>query len=174
MEAGEQAPGVEKWLYWLLWWKADPDELRRQVEGYTTLTMLRSARGRGLLLAALCGVGNAAVGVWVASVAVMGGWPQIGVGEGNVLTVCVVLAEGMAFFLLGCLLYRGSPWAALGLMGLSSFDRVFEAAVSNGHFYPLPGRHIGVWVLISLLAWCLCMHVFYAAFRVERSREGMA
>ena len=164
---------LRKAAHWLLWWKVDPEEVRRQAEGYDTLPMTGSARGRGFLLAALSGVLNAVTGAWVAVAAVVAGWPEIGVGGGNVLADCIFLGEGVAFVLLGCLLYRGAAWAAIGLMGLSTFDRVFEAAIANGHFYPFPGRHIGLWVF-SLLAWCIFMHGFYAAFRVERSRKGIA
>jgi len=174
MGAGKLRAGRRKWLDWLLWWKLDPEELRRQAEGYATLKMTESARGRGFLLAALSGVLNAVAGAWVAIVAVSIGWPGIGVGEGNVLIDCILLAEGMAFVLLGCLLYRGAAWAAIGLMGLSTFDRVFGAAVSNGHFYPLPGRHIELLVSVHMLIWCVCMYVFYVAFRVERERGRAA
>jgi len=38
---------------WLLWWKIDPAELQRQVEGYGTLRMLFTVRRLGFLLSAM-------------------------------------------------------------------------------------------------------------------------
>ena len=78
----------------------------------------------------------------------------------------------MTFVLLGYLLYRGSPWAPIGLMGLSTFDRVFEAAVAS-HLSPSPGRQLELWAL-ALPLWCVYMHAFYVALRVERERRRAA
>jgi hypothetical protein len=168
MEAiGKQQEGFHR----LPWWRVNPDELRRQVEGYETLGMLDSSRGRSFLLAMLSAIVCAAVGIVVAASAVAGGWPGIGVGEMSVLTVCTLLGEGMVFFLLGCLVRRGNAWAAIGLMGLCSFDRVFEAAVSNS--YAVPGQPHGVWMIPAVPVWCFYMYTFWMTFRIERAHARL-
>jgi hypothetical protein len=162
MEASGAEQGRTQWLHWLMWWKIDAVELRRQVEGYETLSMIASARGRGLLLAILSGIVMTAVAGWVAM--------DVGVIEFD----RVALAEGVVFAALGGLLYLGNGWAGLGLMALCTFDRLFEAVAAGGVFYPLQGRHDGLSVLMSLVAWAMFMHAFYVAFCVERQRSETA
>ena len=71
------------WHHWLLWWKIDPVELRRQVKGYDTLPRMYSARGLGCLLAMV-------VGIWQIMIkgrylwAMSGGWAaDRGIGMGG-------------------------------------------------------------------------------------------
>jgi hypothetical protein len=155
--------------HWLLWWKIDPDELRRQTETYNSLGTY-SIRGIASIFAVVSGFVNAFWGVRLAISTLDDGWPTIGVNESGIVTDCVLLAEGVTFLLLARLLYRGEAWTAIVLMGLCSFDRLFEAALSHGHVYSLRGGHPGVVAVVALLAWCCCMHAFWTAFCVERQR----
>ena len=136
-KAQEVMPNYRKtWHHWLLWWKIDPVELRRQVKGYDTLPRMYSARGLGCLLAMV-------VGIWQIMIkgrylwAMSGGWAPIeelgwaaGVIEFSRQAVMYrpsfsEFAAGWVLVILGSLVYRGSRAAMRGMMVMWTIDIIF-------------------------------------------------
>jgi len=158
MEAGRRE-GWKTLRRWLLWWKIDPAELERQVEGYEKVHRLATARGFGCLLAVIAAA-QAAYGAGLAfspgtaalfSVA----WFQAGVA--------------LSFAALGGFLLRGSRAAAIGLMVLCTFQTVFIADCALHLTEPAAS-----FLLLSLAGWAIFMRVFYLSLRVERERTRLA
>jgi hypothetical protein len=106
MEADGQPAGGKKWLYWLLWWKVDPDELRLQVEGYDTLRAVFAVRRLGFLLAAMAAA-QAAYGAALA----------FAPGTASLFPVaCFQAGVALGVAVLGGFMLRGSRVAIIGLM----------------------------------------------------------
>jgi hypothetical protein len=154
MEAGKRHRAWKACRNWLLWWKADPAELRHQVEGYGTLRFIASARWFGFLLAA----GLAAEAAFIADLTFAPGiapyvtiaWFETG--------VAVSLA------VLGGLMLRGNRAATILLMAVYSVQTAVVAAYDQNVAF----------MLVSVVGWAVGMRVFYLSLCVERSRKEAA
>ena len=142
----DSAPRPSSRLNWLLWWRIDPDEVTRQVEGYRTLSIWKTARGS----AALCLVFSAAISVL---------FVVLNRSDGGLIDVVIML-------ILAALIYFGQGWACLAAMVVWSVEKawLFVAGVSGQN--PNGGQGI-----VQLIWWCFYMHAFLLAFRVERRRK---
>ena len=143
---------------WLLWWKIDPAELERQVEGYEKVHRLATAQGFGYLLA-----------VMAAAQAAYGAGLAFSPGTAALFPVAWFQA-GVALSLaaLGGFLLRGSRAAAIGLMVVYSIQTVFIANCA------LQTEPAASFLLLSLAGWSIFMRVFYLSLRVERERTRLA
>jgi hypothetical protein len=142
------------WRHWLLWWQADADEVRRQVEGYDTLRGLFSARRLGFLLAAVAAAQTAYFAVATFSHGNASLFPAADFEAGAALSLAV----------LGGFMLRGSRVAIVGVLAVYTIQTVFAAAwVADASF-----------LLISLLGWVVSMRVFTITLCVERSRKAVA
>ena len=124
-------------LRWLLWWRTNPEELRCQVEGYSTLGLIGSARGLSLVVATLAGAGRWLLAGYFIMHGLQGRNPAV-----VVLLDSLLLAEGFLFFSLGRFAYRGKPWAMTGLMALWTFsiawfDIYYGAGLDKVFVFPI-------------------------------------
>jgi hypothetical protein len=132
---------------WLLWWQIDPAEVGEQVANYKSLRLWKSARGISvlcLLFSVVATSGMAAAGVIRASA-------YIDVG---------------LFAVLALFIYLGHRWAMIGAMviwTLEKSDIIFGGLGGTLSHAPNP--------VVQIIWWCLYMHAFYLAFRVEQARR---
>lgn len=133
----------EPTLNWFLWWQIDPQELSRQVEQYATLPFHKAARG----LAVICVLISAAItGIFIA----VGTTPLLGG------------LDAIAMLALGLFIYLGHRWASVAAMILWTFEK---GSLLLGGFAD------GGNPVTQIIWWCLFMHAFYLAFRVEQQRR---
>jgi len=137
-------------LYWLLWWRIDQDELNKQVAEYESMSMTRSAKGQSFLLLNLSALVTTA---WVV-------FAHLSV---------VYLSDVLIALVLGYFIYSGHRWATIAAMAYWSIAKLIAIWDISVGFSPLdnPGGRI----LQQLVWWCICMHAFYLAFRVEGLRR---
>jgi hypothetical protein len=141
---------------WLLWWKIGAQDMQRQISGYHSLDVFQSIRGiSGLCLFAIIGftiflqmVFNRAVSLQAA------------------ITIAPMLILAI-FVLLG---YR---WAMIGSMLIVSLDKLAGIIgvflTKHGGMLVVHFSLVGLFsVLFRLAWWCVCMHAFYFALRVEQ------
>jgi hypothetical protein len=93
--------------HWFLWWKIEPEELRRQVREYDSLGVFKSARGVSALLLVLSG----AVTIIFACVGWTGPWS---------------LVDATLFLGLGAFIYRGHRWAIICAMMFWTLEKVYQ------------------------------------------------
>jgi class 3 adenylate cyclase len=142
---------------WLLWWQIDPAELARQVAGYGELRFVQSARGIALICSLVAGAETERF--------------TGAAGLGLAAYIGVALWVG-----LGALTYLGQRWAPLAAMVLWTLQKLlaavagFEGGANRGLFGR--GPHGGGDLVVDLVWWCIFMHVFYRAFRVEQERHA--
>ena len=149
------------WKRWILWWKTDPEELRREVEGYAAITIIGTARGFGCLLAILTGVSMMIFGgflLWRNSYG-----PSLWYGLAS-------LTCGFLFSILGGFIFRGKPWAMIGAMAW--WTLFINRSVTLAHGYFSSPIEYAAWLAASALGWTTLMHVFYVALRIERVRRA--
>ncbi len=89
---------------WLLWWRIGDEELQRQVNGYTTLGVFKSARGMSLLFTILSFI-ITLLFVLYGAVNVFG-----------MLDVIILV-------IFGIFIYFGHPWAAIAAMILWTIEK---------------------------------------------------
>lgn len=151
-----------KWLDWLLWWRIAEAEVRLEVNGYATMRRFTTARGFGCFLAVIYAGPAAYLGTITYS------------PENPVLNYFAVLslAASVSYIVLGWLMLRSSRVAAAALMAVCTVDKLnclYFVYVTQLSRYRLP-----LFVLLSVLAWSMVLHVFYTAYRVERERTQVA
>jgi hypothetical protein len=143
---------------WLLWWQIDPGELARQVGGYDELRFAQSARG----IALICSLIAASETERFTGAASLGSAAYI----------------GAALWLgLGVLTYLGQRWAPLAAMVLWTLQKLLAvvAGFEGDRHRGLLGRGPdGGDLVVELVWWCIFMHVFYRALRVEQERHHQA
>jgi hypothetical protein len=146
---------------WLLWWKIGAQDLRRQVSGYHTLDVFRSIRGlSGIFL--LVGI-------------VFTIFDQMARDRTPSLPVAITIGL-MAILAIFTLL--GYRWAMICDMLIVSLDKlggitgVFLTSRGGALVFHFSLASL-IGVLIRILWWCICMHAFYFAFRVEREMARM-
>jgi len=138
------------WDTWrsLLWWEIGPEELEGQVENYNTLKVTKSARG----LSFLCLIVSSVITLTV-------------ILTTNIVDKSSGIIEVILFLILGFFIYKGQKWAIIVTMVLWTVEKfawVYEALNKNNYNYSL---------FIHILWWCLYMHVFYIALKVENLRS---
>lgn len=92
--------------HWLLWWKIEPVELQTQVQGYDSLSVIKSARGLSAILLALSAI--------VTTIFVCVGW-----------TNAASLVDSALFLALGVFIFRGHRWAMICAMGFWTLETAY-------------------------------------------------
>jgi hypothetical protein len=147
MTIGEQmqrpdTSGLNHKWDWILWWRIDPVQLEEQVRLYDTIGFRSSMRG----ISVACLVFSMLVTVLMTYFGGMG------------LNASAYVDAGL-FGMLAGFIWFGHRWAMVGAMLLWTLEKV---AIIVGH---------PVMVVAQLVWWCLYMHAFYFAFRIERRRR---
>lgn len=137
-----------KATHWLLWWRLDPEEVANSVATYQTKNPLKSARG----IAALCFLFSVAI----STALVLTGSTQAG-----------GLTDVVVFLVLALFTYLGHRWAMLAGMAWWTLEKVY--AVYTGMQAPNPS---GSLLITSVIWWCIYMHAFWFAFKVEQERRN--
>jgi hypothetical protein len=126
---------------WFLWWKTDPEELARQAAEYHSLTLFKTARG-------------VALGCILFSMAVTGLLVFFGIVGWDALIDLVI------WIVLALFIYLGHRWAMIAAMVFWTLEKIL--GIVDG-----PPASI----VMQLIWWCVFMHAFYVAFRVEQERR---
>lgn len=137
---------------WLIWWRIDKEELKKQVKEYETLKITQSARGISFLFQLLS--------VVIATGAIL---------FTNIITVSAFFYVFL-YLILGFFIYKGRRWAMIGIMALSTFatfSNFYNSVVAN----PENGTPIiNSSLMWTLFFWTITMHFYYLAFKVEGLR----
>ena len=153
-EKDEKKTGVYSGWNWLLWWKISPEELEGQVANYKTLKIIESARGVSFLL---CIATIIITLVFTFS-------NMNGISGDKTGYLAGIIFEGLLFLIFGFFIYKGQRWATILIMILWTVDKsyfAYEGMISNN----------GTSSFIQLVWWCLWMHPFYVALKVENLRR---
>jgi hypothetical protein len=133
---------VETLSNWFLWWQLGPVELAWQVENYGSAEYYKVARG----IAVLCIAAVVAIDALYVSIRHFN--PE-------------TIYDPAIFVALAIFIHLGQRWAMLGAMIFWTLVRLFAIL-----------RHpIGVYSVNQLVWWCVFMHIFYLAYRVESIRR---
>jgi hypothetical protein len=92
--------------HWVLWWKIEPDELRKQVSEYDSVGIIKSARGLSAVLLALSAIATI--------IFVCVGWAD-----------AWSLLDAVLFVGLGAFIYRGHRWAMICAMVLWTLEKAY-------------------------------------------------
>lgn len=133
--------------HWLLWWNIGTDELQKQIDGYKTLGMTKSAKGQSVLFLLLSAV--------ITFLFILSSTASTSAYLDIVLFVILV------FFI-----SHGHKWAMMGAMILWTLEKiysVYQATTSSDT--------AGVTIFITILWWTVYMHAFWLAYNVEKERE---
>jgi hypothetical protein len=140
-------------LGWLVWWYIDPVELYKQASQYDTIPFMRSARG----MAVLCLLFSCVVGLILAYL--------------KLIALDELAFDCAVFVVLAIFIYRGHRWAILAAMGLWTYEQglaVYNAVVGG---VVVGGVRVHLNPVMQIIWWCIYMHCFYLAFRVEQQRR---
>ncbi len=148
----DKEKGVGSWR-WLLWWQISPEELEEQVKNYKTLKIIQSARGLSFLfcLASL-----------ILSLIMVSIDKTIGISFTN------AFFEGLTMTVFGFFIYRGHRWASIIMMILWTLEK--SIWVYDGI---LKSNSNATSIFLPIVWWCLYMHAFYLAFKVENLRRKL-
>ena len=127
----------------LLWWRTDPEEVRRQVAAYHTLRVWQSARGTSALLCMLT----------VVVTMLLSGYMGLSSSE--------ITTEAVIWTTVAILMYRGYRWAFVVGMLLWTFEK--------GELL-LSGRGSPV---VQVIWWTIYMSAFFLALKVENERPRL-
>lgn len=141
----EPVTSRKRYWSWLLWWEVDPSELDAQVANYERLSILKSARGQS----ALCFVFSVILTALLASVGILA--PNA--------YVDMVLMAALAVFI-----YFGHRWAMIAGMILWTAEK--------GLMFAFGLHSLARGGITQIIWWCVYMHAFYFAFRVEQARRA--
>ncbi len=133
-------------LSFILWWRPDPEEIRRQVEQYKTLRLWHSARG---ISALLCG--------FAVAVTILFGTLLMNLPTGTVIGEAVIWGS------LGLFMLRGHRWAFLTGMVLWTIEKGFML---------VQGAAVGRAPIVQVIWWAVYMGAFYQGLVVERRRAS--
>ena len=134
-----------KW-HWLAWWEVDDREIDPQVEGYRTLGWLKAARK----LSALMLIGSAVVTVLL---------------FGDVHALMTTLPDAIVMLILAMFIFAGKKWAMIAAMLLWTLDKGF------GIYDIFIQGKFNTGFIGQIIWWCVYMHAFYLAFKVEQRRR---
>ena len=130
-----------------LFWKHDPSEIERQVDGYSSLPVWKRARGISALLFVL----SATLTVALSSL--------VGIAPVTAY-VTAAFTLTLAFFM-----FRGARWAFFIGIGYWTLEK---AAMI------LDGAGSGRTPIVQVLWWLVYMHAFMFALSVEKARNARA
>ena len=147
-EAQNNSKKKHSWS-WVLWWQIDSDELNSQVDNYASLSLFKSARGWAVLCILL------SVAVSIAAVAF------------KFSDDSAYIDAGILAFL-GCFIYFGHRWAMLVAMLVWTLEKGYLLSLG------IDAGTKGGPLVSQLIWWCIYMHAFYFAFRVEQARRNRA
>ena len=133
-------------LAWIAWWMVDQSELDQQAMNYGTLGLFRSARGVAALFLLLSSAITAALTYFTHA------------DPTGYIDVAL-------FLVLAMFIYLGHRWAMIAAMLLWTFEKIFVAIEGFNGMTASP--------VIQILWWCIYMHAFYVAFRVEQRRRAL-
>ena len=131
----------------LLWWRVNPEELKEQVENYSTLKITQSAKGISFLFLI-------ASGIITLSFVAFFSYGKTGI------------FDTVLFVIFGFFVYKGQRWAIIGAMVLwtiGKFLLAYEAIIGSG-------SNKGIAFILQIAWWALYMHAFYVALKVETLR----
>jgi hypothetical protein len=129
---------------WLLWWRVSPAELQRQVADYRKIRF-----GTARILSAILLTASAAMtGLFVL-------FGTLGAGA---------LVDTVIFVVLALFVALGHRWAMIGAMIVWTVEKAVLVISPN-----LRGIHS--FPIVQVLWWCVYLHAFYLAFRVEQERR---
>ncbi len=131
-------------LDWILWWRINPSELKRQVDGYLSLNVLESARGISLLCLIVSSVLTILIMIY----------KQEYVGF---LDVIILLT-------LGFFMFKGHRWAMITAMIFWTFEKIYSFINPPFGMHASPG-------LFGIIWWAVYMHAFWLAYQVEIERN---
>lgn len=135
---------------WLLWWQIDQEELNAQVLNYKNWGIFKSARGQS----ALCLLFSIAI---TSAFVLFKAFSVDAVGDAALMAI-------LALFI-----YLGHRWAMISAMVLWTLEKgLYIAAYLNAVSHGTNGGATGV---MQIFWWCLYMHAFYFAFRIEQRRK---
>lgn len=143
--ARERQSVYVKAIRWLLWWRIDEDEFNRQLVRYDSLRITQSAKGQSFLLCTF----SAAVTIVFT---VFSALPR------------TAFIDVFVALIVGYFTYRGRQWAMMGSMIWWSLEKSYSIYGGAVNLRPDVMMEHVVW-------WCIYMHCFYMAFRVERFRN---
>jgi hypothetical protein len=157
-EATVQAKKKRSSWAWLLWWRIDPSDLDEQVTHYKSLSFYKSARGQSaicLLLSVVLTVVLEAMSKSVNQSA---------------------FVDAAVFLILALFVFLGHRWALMTAMVAWTLEKGFYifAAIGAAQTAATQNSGLGTGIVIQLFWWCIYMHVFYLAFRVEREKRRRA
>lgn len=139
----------KKWLLnfkWILWWRQNQDELKKQVENYNSLKIIKSYRGISTVLiifSAFLTLGFSLTG-WIDDIAL----------DEAILTVVIYLT--LAYFI-----YKGKKWAMIGMMIVWTFEKTYQLFTYGFSANPVL---IFIW-------WIIFMRYLFGAYQVEKLRK---
>jgi hypothetical protein len=137
--------------HWLFWWMVDQDEIAREVEKYALRNPLKTARG----VAALCFIFSALVTFILIAI--------------NAMQLDAV-TDAVISLVLALFMYFGHRWAMIGAMIWWTLEKVM-AVVGMAQAFNTPHPPNGGTAIVQVIWWCIYMHAFWLAFRVERARR---
>lgn len=164
----EKKKGLYIGWNWLLWWRINPEELKRQVENYKSLKITKSARGVSFLFCMASSILTLLAMLLYIIAFLNLDWTKIiaasGLAFGDLSVVG--LFEVALIMTLGFFIYKGQRWAIILVMMFWTVGKYILAykAISNANssqFIPQVGL------------WCYFMHAFYVALRVENLRRKL-
>jgi hypothetical protein len=129
-----------------LWWRIDPAEVERQVDGYDILGVAHSARKGSAALCALSVVITAAFGSYM----------KMPTGT---IAIEVLVWGGLALAMA-----RGTRWAFAAGLVLWTLEKAF--GIVNGPSSAAP--------VVQIIWWAIYMHSFLLAYKVESARMERA
>ncbi len=147
MSDAKVAAAKRRWS-WLLWWQIDPTELDQQVDQYGSLSLFKSMRG----ISVCCLLFSLALTALLIATGVADRW---------------ALVDLVIFAVLAVFIYFGHRWAMAVAMTLWTVEKL--VSIADGLGGGNPGTLVG-----QVLWWCIFMHAFYFAFRVEQERRRRA
>lgn len=131
--------------HWLLWWVIDPAELNTEITKYPSRSIFKTARGVSaacLLLSVVITLGLAALKMIPAD----------------------AIFDAVISLVLALFVYLGHRWAMLAAMAWWTLEKV--TSLFGGLSIATGGL-----VVTQVIWWCVYMHAFWLAFRVEQARR---
>mgnify|MGYP001791914820 FL=1 len=132
---------------WILWWRTDKEDLKKQVVEYNSLKITKSYRGQSALLLIFS--------VLITIIFIVLRWATL-----------VNLIDATFFLILAYFIYKGKKWAIISAMILWTFEKGYSF---YDRLQALPGATTPS-PLIALIWWGAYMAVFYKAYQVEKMR----
>ena len=142
-KANNPAKKKSNFIYWLLWWRLDKEQINHQVESYNKINIWSSPRGISTLLIMF----GAAITLFFMLFLNYNPWS---------------LVDIIIMIIIAIFIYYGNSWAMILAMIFWTFEKIFVIISS-------PSTST---ITISLIWWAIYMHEFYYAYKVEQIRRS--